>query len=130
MKTVKGSCHCGAVAFEAQFDGDIETSKCNCSICTKTRFWKTLVPAGAFTLSKGEDALQSYRFGSDYIGHRTCGTCGVKVYGTVPMEDMELVAISVPCLDLSPEELAGLPVSFEDGRHDAQENNPEVTSYL
>lgn len=130
MTTIKGSCHCGAVAFEAQFDGDIETSKCNCSICTKTRFWKTLVPAEAFSLLKGEDSLQSYRFGSEYIAHRTCGTCGVKVYGTVPMEDMELVAISVPCLDLGPEELAGLPVSFEDGRHDAHENKPEVTSYL
>ncbi len=72
MKTLKGSCHCGAVTFEATFDGAIETSKCNCSIRTKTRFRKTLVPAAAFTLSKGEDALQSYRFGSENVDHRTC----------------------------------------------------------
>lgn len=130
MKKVKGSCHCGAVAFEAQFEDEIETSKCNCSICTKTRFWKTLVPSEAFTLLTGEGALQTYRFGSESIAHRTCGTCGVKVYGTVPMEDMELVAISVTCLDLDPEELAGLPVTFEDGRNDAHEKEPEITSYL
>ena len=130
MTTIKGSCHCGAVAFEVQFDGEFETSKCNCSICTKTRFWKTLVPAEAFLILKGEDSLQSYRFGSGYIEHRTCRTCGVKVFGTVPMDDMELVAISVPCLDLEPEELVGLPVSFEDGRHDTHENEPEVMSYL
>ena len=130
MTTINGSCHCGAVAFEAHFDGDIETSKCNCSICTKTRFWKTLVPAEAFRLLKGEDSLQCYRFGSEHIEHRTCGICGVKVYGTVPMADMKLVAISVPCLDLDPEDLAGLPVSFEDGRHNAHEKEPEVTSYL
>ena len=130
MTTIKGSCHCGAVAFEASFEAEIETSKCNCSICTKTRFWKTLVPAAAFTLSKGEEALQTYRFGSEAIGHRICGTCGVKVYGTVSTNDMDLVAISVPCLDLSPDELAALPVSFEDGRHDAQESRPDLTSYL
>lgn len=130
MTTITGSCHCGAVAFEAQFDGDIETSKCNCSICTKTRFWKALVPADAFKILKGEQALQTYRFGSEFIEHRTCGACGVKVFGKVPMDDMELVAISVPCLELKPEQLAELPVSFEDGRHDAHEREPEVTSYL
>jgi len=130
VTTIKGSCHCGAVGFEAQFDGDVETSKCNCSICTKTRFWKTLLPAAAFKLLKGEQALRTYRFGSEFIEHRSCGTCGVKVFGKVPMDDMELVAISVPCLNLKPEQLAELPVSFEDGRHDAHESEPKVTSYL
>lgn len=130
MTTITGSCHCGAVEFAAEFDGDIETSRCNCSICAKTRFWKTLVPADAFKLLKGEQALQTYRFGSEFIEHRTCGTCGVKVLGRVPMEDMELVAISVPCFDLRPEQLAELPISFEDGRHDTHEREPKVTSYL
>ena len=130
MKVIEGSCHCGAVGFEARFEGAIETSKCNCSICTKSRFWKTLVSAEAFTLLKGKDALQTYRFGSGYVAHHTCGTCGVKVYGTVPMEDMDLVAISVTCLNLDPEELAGLRVSFEDGRNDAHQDAPTITSYL
>lgn len=130
MRTINGSCHCGAVTFKAEFDGSIETSKCNCSICTKSRFWKTFVPAEAFTLLTGEDALMTYRFGSEIVEHRICGTCGVKVFGRVPMEDMEIVAISVPCLDLDPEVLAALPVSFQDGRHDAQESEPELTSYL
>ena len=75
-------------------------------------------------------ALRTYRFGSEFVEHRTCGTCGVKVFGRVSMEDMELVAISVPCLDLDAEQLADLPVSYEDGRHDAHEREPKVTSYL
>ena len=130
MTTIKGSCHCGAVAFEARFDRNIETSKCNCSICAKSRFWKTLVPADAFSLLKGEQTLRTYRFGSETVEHRTCGTCGVKVFGKVPMEDIELVAINVPCLDLEPRQLADLKVTFEDGRHDAHEREPDVTAYL
>ncbi|AJE46696.1 GFA family protein [Celeribacter indicus] len=130
MTTVKGSCHCGAVTFEAEFEERIETSRCNCSICRKSRFWKTIVPSDAFTLLSGGDSLHSYRFGPKVVDHRICGTCGVKVFGTVPMDDMEFVAISVPCLDLDPQALAALPVRFEDGLHDAQEREPEVTSYL
>ena len=130
MKAIKGSCHCKAVEFEAQFAGEIETSKCNCSICRKTRFWKTLVPADAFKIVKGQKALVTYMFGSKSVEHCSCGNCGVKVFGTVSMEDTNLVAISVPCLDLEPELLAKLPVSFEDGLHDAYENEPGVLSYL
>ena len=37
---VEGGCHCGAVRFRAQ-SALTETSRCNCSICAKGRFWKT-----------------------------------------------------------------------------------------
>jgi len=94
MTTVTGSCHCGAVGFEMAFGGPIETSRCSCSICRKARFWKTVVPADAFTLLCGENALRSYRFGSGSIDHRFCAGCGVKLFGTVQLEGTAFVAVS------------------------------------
>jgi hypothetical protein len=131
-KTYHGSCHCGAVRFTAQLDLAEVTSRCNCSICTKTRFWKTVVPAGAFRLLEGEDALSQYRFGGHNIEHRFCRHCGVKTFGRGHLDEIgDFVAISVACLDdATPAEMAAAPVKYEDGRNDNWEATPAETRYL
>ncbi len=47
-KAYHGRCRCGAVRIECQLDLAEGTSECNCSICTKTRFWKAIVKADGF----------------------------------------------------------------------------------
>ena len=59
-KTYHGSCHCGAVAFEAKIDFDKGTTRCNCSICTKSRFWFAIIQDEDFKVEKGEDQLSNY----------------------------------------------------------------------
>ena len=131
-RTYQGSCHCGAVRFTAELDLARETSRCNCSICTKSRFWKQVIPATGFHLLQGEDALTEYRFGSDNIRHRFCSRCGVKPFGQGHHEAIgDFVAVNVACLDdATPEELAAVPIKYEDGRNNSWESPPAVTRYL
>ncbi|MGV3624403.1 MAG: GFA family protein, partial [Archangium sp.] len=81
-----------------------ETSRCNCTACGKGRFWKTMVPASDFTLTRGEKHLGDY---GQNIHHRFCMTCGVKVFGPVSSDGDDLVAINVMAIEgLTPQKLA------------------------
>lgn len=133
MTLRKGSCHCGAVAFEAAVDLSADTSRCNCSICTKTRFWKAPVTADRFRVVRGEEELTAYEFGSGTITHFFCRTCGVKPFGRAYLAELggAFYAVNVACLDdATPEELAAAPITFEDGRNDDWARAPEHTGYL
>jgi hypothetical protein len=133
LKSYRGGCHCGAVRFECEIDPAAGTSKCNCSICAKGRFWKAIVKAPAFRLVQGEDALSDYQFGSRAIHHLFCRNCGVKPFGRGHMEVLGGVfyAVNVACLDdAGAEELAQAPVTYQDGKTDHWEHPPAETRHL
>lgn len=96
----KGSCHCGAVAFTAEGAPE-EVMDCNCSICRRKGALMWFVPRDAFHLTSGEDALQTYTFNREAIGHRFCGRCGIHPFGegTDPKSGQAMVAINARCLD-------------------------------
>ena len=132
-KTYHGGCHCGTVRFECDLDLADGTSRCNCSICTKTRFWKAIVRADAFHLLRGEEALTDYQFGHNAIHHFFCSRCGVKPLGSGEMEALggRFYAVEVACLDDATEkDLAEGPVVYEDGRNDRWDLAPAETRYL
>jgi hypothetical protein len=130
--TINGSCHCGKVRFSCELDLAAATYRCNCSICSRARYWLAVVPAPQFRLLAGAEELSDYRFGSGSIHHRFCRTCGIKTFGEGdhPAFGGRFYGVNVGCLDLSPEVLAELPVTFSDGRHDAQQSAPAITGYL
>ena len=133
MKTYHGSCHCGAVRYEADIDLDAGSGKCNCSICTKRRAWGVSIKPDAFRLVSGADTVTDYQFGTMSVHHRFCRTCGVASYSDGYVEQIggAFVAISVNCLDdADPTELAEAPVRYSNGRDNAWWEAPAETRIL
>ena len=133
LKTYHGSCHCGAVHFEADLDLAQGTGKCNCSICTKTRNWTVIIKPDAFRLISGEDALSEYRFGSKQGQHLFCRHCGVRSFERGHLKEIggDYVSVKVACLDdVDPAELAAAPVKFANGRDNKWWEPPAETRHL
>ena len=131
-KTYPGSCHCGAVRFEADIDLAGETSKCNCSFCTKSRLWKAIAKADELRVTAGKDMLNEYTV-TGMITHMFCRRCGIKPFGRGHMEALggTFYGVNLACLDdATDEELAAAPVVFQDGRNNDWQHAPAVTKYL
>jgi hypothetical protein len=133
QKTYHGSCHCGAIKYEADLDFAAGAGRCNCTYCSKVRSWSALLKPQQFRLISGGEGQGDYQFGQKVGHHRFCKTCGITVYGEGSLEQLggDFVSIQISTLDdVAPEELAAAPVQYQDGRHDNWWNEPAVKSYL
>ena len=135
LKTYQGSCHCGAVRFEADLDLNAGTGKCNCTICTKMRLWLVNVDIENFRLLAGEDDLTDYVGKGNPVGHHAfCKHCGVRPFEWIDIPNMSGVKyynINVMCLEgLDIDELMAAPVSYYDGLNNNWGERPAETRHL
>lgn len=77
---LKGSCHCGAVAFEAPTPTEI--ARCNCTYCDRVgALWAYCAPED-FTLTN--DPANLIEYAPNQGAHSSCGTCGMVTHGRSP----------------------------------------------
>ncbi len=131
LKTYQGSCHCGAVKFEADLDLAQSTYRCNCSICRRNRFWPAVAKEGGFRLLEGESELTQYLFNSRKNHHYFCKHCGVRPFGIGTETPMgKMYGVNIGCLEgISEEALSRLAITYVDGMHD-KFSAPEFFSHL
>lgn len=110
----RGSCHCGAVAFEVE--GEIKSSmSCNCSMCQRKGSLLWFVPRETLKLLTPEDASRVYEFNKHVIKHRFCPTCGIHPYADgIDPKGNHMAAVNVRCLEGI--DLESIPTTHFDGR--------------
>lgn len=120
LRTYRGSCHCGAVTFEADLDLTQPSFRCNCSICRRTRFWPAVAMPEAFRLLSGESELTMYLFNTRKNQHFFCRHCGVRAFGVGTETPVgKMYGVNIGCLEgVSEEERSRIPVTFVDGVND------------
>lgn len=79
---MEGSCHCGAIRFEAPVPTRV--TQCNCSYCDRAgALWAYCEPA-ELTLLTPAAAVSTYRFGREVVEHHYCAACGLPTHQHSP----------------------------------------------
>lgn len=145
-QSYRGACHCGLIQFEAVIDLSSGTGKCNCTFCTKDRYWGVHVKPDEFKLLTGEDQLRSYsrkQGGKPFSLKQKldpyennlpfCSNCGVHAFcvGNIPEIGGLYVSINVACLDdVDFESVMQAPIHFMNGRDDDWFSPPPYSGHL
>ena len=132
LTTYPGTCHCGAIRFEADLDLTQPTYRCNCSICRRTRFWPAVAREEGFRLLAGQSELTKYLFNTRKNEHWFCRHCGVRAFGIGTETPIgRMVGVNLGCLtDVSDETLSRLPITWVDGLHDRWQDAPAFFAHL
>ena len=96
---LKGSCHCGKIAFEVEGEPK-DGMACNCSICQRKGSLMWFVPRDALKLLTPANAMSTYTFNKHVIQHHFCLRCGCAPFGEgKDPKGNPTGAINVRCLD-------------------------------
>ena len=99
---VQGSCHCGAIRYEAEIDPE-RVSLCNCTDCqvlTGSAYRVSVpAPAATFRLLSGTPTIYVKTADSgEKRRHTFCGTCGAPVYSSAHTDAPPAYSLRVGCL--------------------------------
>ena len=137
LKTYTGSCHCGAVRFQADIDLSKGTNKCNCSICSKARAWFVFVKADRLRITSGADALADYQStpagkSRPNLHYHYCKTCGIRVFAQGTQQELggAFYAVAVASLDDADSDELAASIEYVDGRHDRYDQPPSDTRLM
>lgn len=132
LQTHTGSCHCGAIRFEADIDLDEGSNRCNCSYCAKARAWFAFAKGAERLRVQDASGVAEYRWTppgatESHLVFTFCRVCGVRTFARGELESLGGIfhAVHVPTLDLSPEQRAAIPVRYLNGREGRYDEVPE-----
>lgn len=113
MRTLKGSCHCGAVRFEVDIEEQAlqDARRCNCSICRRKGAIMAGVPLEKLRILQGAEHLTLYQWNLRIARHYFCSVCGIYTHHQRRSRPNEY-GVNVGCLeDIDPYELKDVPVA-------------------
>jgi hypothetical protein len=132
LESYTGSCHCGAIRFEADIDLDEGSNRCNCSYCAKVRVWFAFAKGAKRLRLLDGSGMSEYRWtppgeAEPHLAFTFCRICGVRTFARGELASLggTFHAVSVPTLDLSPERRAAIPVRYVNGRDGRYGEAPE-----
>jgi hypothetical protein len=100
---IRGSCHCGNVAFLLTWDSDpleIPARACSCSFCVKHGGVWTSHPNASLSVTVKEPSLVSrYAFGTHTAEFRVCSRCGIVPVVTSRIDGQLYAVVSVNAFD-------------------------------
>jgi hypothetical protein len=113
----RGSCHCGAVRFEAELDfAASPPSRCNCTICTKLMWTGSMTKPDRFRLLTPESDLGSYVWGGRVSTRFFCKHCGTPTFGRGELAQLGGAFVSINLNTLDDLDVNALVLRHWDGR--------------
>ena len=81
---IKGSCHCGKVAFEINAEIPATLTRCTCSFCAKRGTLYAYFEPAQFRLTMPAADTATYRWQTKMVAHNFCAVCGCGTFSDSP----------------------------------------------
>ena len=119
---LKGSCHCGRVAFQIDGDLPVALTRCTCSFCSKRgHLIAYYEPSQLEVTVSTADAV--YRWNTRLVSHHFCSHCGCGTFSDSPAFERDgswdgaTRRIGVNARLVDGFDAASAPVTEIDGKH-------------